>query len=459
MPTPLRWTAAAFVVAALITSCSSGSANPAPAENGLPASAPPTSETVTTTSTTDTTPDAAASSAAVDEPDSPPSTPALEPVTGQDASPAADDWGRPELGVTRPDPAYGTPVTRMTSADGTRFNRNTYSRRNPENADGTLFISYHGDATYNVSRVDDGTLVRVTDIHPDGEPQWHPTNPDRIRHVAGPNVSVGRLQLFETSVSTGDTTVIADLTERLQARFPDAGYMIDRAEGAPSADGMRWAWIVHDSDEDVVGLVHYDLATDTILGTLDVESPDDDRLDWVSASPSGEHVVAGWWSRTVVFDADLSNPRLLVEGAEHSDLLLGASGEDVYVWIDFVDSGWAIATDLDTLEETRLFDLYDNANTSIHFSGKAYDRPGWVVASTYSCKEDGSPWSCEKVFAVNVHTTEIVQLAHTYNCGAEYWTETHAATNRDLSRVWFNSDGGSCGSDAEVYRLDVAPLG
>ena len=62
------------------------------------------------------------------------------------------------------------------------------------------------------------------------------------------------------------------------------------------------------------------------------------------------------------------------------------------------------------------------------------------------------------MFAVNVHTTEVVQLAHTYNCGADYWTETHAATNRDLTRVWFNSDGGSCGIDAEVYRLDVPPL-
>ena len=128
------------------------------------------------------------------------------------------------------------------------------------------------------------------------------------------------------------------------------------------------------------------------------------------------------------------------------------------MWIDFVDSGWAIATDLETGAETRLFDLYDDANTSIHFSGKAYDTPGWVVASTYSCKENGSPWSCRKVFAVNVHTAEIVNLAHTYNCGADYWTETHAATNRDLSRVWFNSDAGSCGINAEVYRLDVPNL-
>jgi hypothetical protein len=379
-------------------------------------------------------------------------------TTGLDATPPSTSWTRPQLGVTRTDPAYGTPVTRMTSADGTRFDRNTYSRRNPENADGTAFLSYHGDATYNVNRVSDGSLIRVTDIHPDGEPQWHPTDPNRLRHVAGANSYVGELVLFETRISSGATTPIADLTERLTARFPGALYMIDRAEGAPSADGNRWAWIVYNDDENPIGIVHYDLATDRILGTIDVDPSVEYRLDWVSSSPTGNHVMAGFWEETLVFDADMSNRRVVVEGGEHSDIALGANGHDVYVWIDFVDSGWAIATDLETGAETRLFDLYDDANTSIHFSGKAYDTPGWVVASTYSCKENGSPWSCHKVFAVNVHTAEIVNLAHTYNCGADYWTETLAATNRELSRVWFNSDAGSCGINAEVYRLDVPNL-
>ncbi len=419
---------------------------------------PVSTEQPRTPTTSATAAEAAAATTTTAPPAPTSAAPEIALTTGIDATPPSPTWERPPLGETRPDPAYGLPVTRMTSAEDTRFDRNTYSRRNPENADGSMFFSYHGDATYNVRRVDDGALVAVTPIHPDGEPQWHPTDPNILRHVAGPNVSVGALQLLETAVSSGRTTVVADLTERLQARFPDAAYMVDRAEGAPSADGNRWAWIVYSTAEQPIGIVHYDLATDSILGTLELNEDPDDRLDWVSSSPTGDHVVAGWWSRTVAFDADLGNPRTLVDGAEHSDLVLGSNGNDIYVWIDFVDSGWAIATDLVTLEQTRLFDLYDGANTSIHFSGKAYDWPGWVVASTYSCKEDGSPWSCHKVFAVNVATAEIVNLAHTYNCGQDYWTETHAATNRDLSRVWFNSDGGSCGIDAEVYRLDVPPL-
>ena len=130
------------------------------------------------------------------------------------------------------------------------------------------------------------------------------------------------------------------------------------------------------------------------------------------------------------------------------------------VYIDFTASengGFVVAVDLVTGQTTRYFDLYDGTNTSIHFSGKAYNRPGWILVSTYNCKVDDG-WACEKVFALDLADGTIVNLAHTYNCGAEYWTETHAVTNRDLTRVYFNSDAGSCGTNAEVYRIDVPTL-
>ncbi len=371
---------------------------------------------------------------------------------------AAVGWTKPALGGRYIDESFGTAITRMTSADGTRFDRNTYSRRNPENADGTLFFTYHGDATYTVRSVADGALVRTLGIHPDAEPQWHPDDPHRIRHIAGPNSSVGELRLFEVDVLDGVSSTIADLTDRLQSVFPTAAYLKDRAEGAPSIDGNRWAWIVYDTNETAIAIVSYDLATDEVLGLMPLDVSRSDTLDWVSASPTGAYVMAAWWDGTWVFDADLANPRQLHDDAEHSDMAIGRNGNDVYVFIDFsagANGGWVMAVDLVTGQATRLIDLYDNANTSIHFSGKAYDAPGWVVASTYNCKEPGA-WSCEKVFLLDIETADVVPIAHTHNCGDSYWTETHAATNRDLTRVWFNSDGGSCGIDAEVYRIDVS---
>ncbi len=372
---------------------------------------------------------------------------------------AADGtWRKPDLGGSYVDESFGTTITRMTSAEGTRFDRNTYSRRNPENADGSLFFTYHGDAAYTVRSVADGSLVQTLGIHPDAEPQWHPSDPQLMRHIAGPNSSVGELRLFEVDVRTGESHVIADLTDRIQTVFPTARYLKDRAEGAPSIDGNRWAWIIYDHNETAIAIVSYDVASDVVLGLMPLDVSRSDTLDWVSASPTGSFVMAAWWDGTWVFDADLTNPRQIHDDAEHSDMALGRNGKDVYVFIDFSagpNGGWVMAVDLVTGQATRLVDLYDDANTSIHFSGTAYDTPGWVVASTYNCKEPGA-WSCEKVFLLDIETAEVVPVAHTHNCGDSYWTETHAATNRDLSRVWFNSDGGSCGIDAEVYRIDIA---
>ncbi len=399
--------------------------------------------------------------------DSPPIPVDTGLVLGQDSTQPPTPWTKPELNVPYVDAVYGSTIRRVTSAEGTRFNRNTYSRRQAESPDGSRFFTYHGDAEYRVYDRVTTELLRTLDIHPDAEPQWHPTDSDLIRHIVGPNSYVGDLTLRETSVATGGTTVVADLTERVQATMPDALYMKDRAEGSPSADGNRYAWIVYNPDEQPIGIVSYDLANDTILGIAPIKAGGVDGsgaglLDWVSASPTGDYVMAGYWNGTYVYDADLTNERKVNGKADHSDIALDSNGVDSYVYIDFssgVDGGWLVSVDLHTLERTRLFDLYrTKSNTSVHVSGKAYDRPGWVVVSTYSCKVSAG-WACHKVMAVELGGDHsIVNLAHTQNCGEDYWTETHAVTNRDLTRIYFNSDAGSCGIDAEVYELSVPPL-
>ncbi|MBH0054623.1 MULTISPECIES: hypothetical protein [unclassified Salinibacterium] len=373
---------------------------------------------------------------------------------GMDATAPDESWQKPALGSVETDPVYGTTIQRVTSADGTRFDRNSYSRRQAENADGSLFFTYHGDAEYHVYSTADASLVSALDIHPDAEPQWHPTDPHLIRYLEGPNSSEGDLILHELDVTSGQSTVIADLREPLSSAFPDADYMKDRSEGSPSSDGTIYAWIVYNADEQPLGMVSYDLASDTVLGTS--ELPAD--TDWVSASPTGTYVVASAESGTYVYDADLSNQRLLTEASEHSDIALSADGRDAYVYIDFDSAsetaGFLTSVDMDSLERTTLFDAYDDANTSMHISGKGYDKPGWVVVSTYNCNAEGA-WTCEKVMAIELDGGRILNLAHTYNCGEDYWTETHAVVNRSFTHVYFNSDGGSCGMDAEVYRLDV----
>ncbi len=383
-------------------------------------------------------------------------SPTTMPTFGFDATPPSSAWVRPDLLAPSFDPAYGTPVRRMTTADDTRFDRNTYSRRQAENADGSLIMTYHGSARYRVYSRVAGQLVRELSIHPDAEPQWHPTSPNRIRHISGSDAAAGDLRYYETDVTTGSTRRLADLTTRVQRRFPTARYLADRAEGSPSADGNRHAWIVFDASDSALAIVSYELSSNTVLAMLPIEAG---GIDWVSASPTGGFVVAGYGDKTVVYDAgDLSNRRLINRKADHSDIALSADGSDSYVYIDFsadTDAGWLVAVDLTTLDRTRIFDLYDGANTSLHVSGKGYAKPGWVVISTYNCKEPGA-WSCDKVLAVEIGgSRRVLNLAHTYNCGDDYWTETHAVVNRSFTRVYFNSDSGSCGIDAEVYELTL----
>jgi len=410
-----------------------------------------------------TTSTAAASTAALSTARTP-TAPAAVVLTSFDATPPSSSWSKPQLGEPIDDPVYGTSIRRVTSAEGTRFDRNTYSRRQPESPDGTRFLTYHGDAEYRVYDRSSGDIVSTLPIHPDAEPQWHPTDSSVIRHILGPDSSEGDLRLYATDVESGETIVIADLADRIQDALPGALYMKDRAEGSPSADGNRSAWIVYDADDNVIGAVSYDLSSDSVLGarTIDPDDSSTGELDWISMSPTGDYVVAGYTRATVVMDSDLTNDRRVNDKADHSDIALSAAGFDSYVYIDFSDdrdAGWLVSVDLRTLDRTRLVDLYDDANTSIHISGKGYDRPGWVVVSTYNCKVPGA-WSCDKVMLVDIGAPgKIFDLAHTYNCGNDYWTEPHAAVNRSFTRVYFNSDGGSCGIDAEVFELTLPPFG
>ncbi len=381
-------------------------------------------------------------------------------VLGKDETTPSLGWTKPELGFTYLDPSYGTRLTRVTSAGDDRFNRNPYSRRQTENSDGSLFLTYHGSAQYHVYEVCTNELVAELEIHPDGEPQWHSRNPTILRHTTGSNSSVGSLRVQETDVIAGTTETVADLTGRVTRLVPTAKYLSDWAEGSPSGDGNRYAWMVFNQLDQPIGIVSYDLASDTILGVIDLDtSAEVPLIDWVSMSASGEYVVVSGESGTYVYDADLSDRRLVTEASDHADLGYDIDGDDAYIYADFSvtseTSGWLVSVDLETLERTKVFDIYDDGNSSIHVSAKSYDRPGWALVSTYNCKVEGA-WTCNKVFAVElVSEGQIVNLAHTYNCGNQYWTETHAVVNRDFSRVYFNSDSGSCGQDAEVFRIDV----
>jgi hypothetical protein len=176
-------------------------------------------------------------------------------------------------------------------------------------------------------------------------------------------------------------------------------------------------------------------------------------------SPSGQWVVVSWDDGPVAFSRDFSTSRKLHPKGEHSDLAIGADGDDYYVSIDYEGRGGPVfMRNLRTGVRTDLFPTYlQHTATAIHFSGKAFGRPGWVLASTYA--EGGGPlqWLHAKVFAIELAPNpRVVLLAHDHVVYAEYFTEPHASVNRDFTRVVFNSnwDTGSK-TDVDAYLIEL----
>lgn len=403
---------------------------------------------------------------------------------GMDDTQPATDRTRPALGEQRNDPAYGSAVTRITDAGG-RFNRLDVPTRMLVNSDDSLLITHTDDgSTEFMSIVDLDSLAPLTTLtlQEESEVAWHPTDPAVVRHLSGGNESNGSLQLFETNVVTNETTVLADLTDRVQAIFPTATHMIS-GHGRPGNSGTVWAWMVRDSSEDPVGVISYDLASDTIVGTLinlDPTTSTSEFSDIVNAglangagrllsavvAPNASSVLVEYEFVTTVHDPSFSTIRGIPNTGDSADVVALTDGGAAYVYVDFnaesENYGFITSVDLDTLEATGLIDLFDDANTSVQLSGTAVNAPGWVLASTHSCKsgaDEDQAWTCNKVMVIELGgQNRIVPLAHTYGCRPQdgsWFAIPSAVANDDLSKIYFTSDSGTCTEAGEVFEIVV----
>lgn len=371
-----------------------------------------------------------------------------KPVLGQDnqAPPALD---KPVRGVPFIDPLYGTCLVRLTdhAADGLAgFARTDYSRRQAFNADNSQVLISAMDGSWHVYNAQSCRHEKkLTGIGGDAEPQWHPGDPELLYYF--PTNGIG-MQIREYNLRTDQSRVVTDLAARLKAIWPGAHAAWTKSEGSPSADARYWALQVDDQDWRGLGLISYDMKTDTILATYDLGTHGRPRPDHLSMSPSGRYVVVSFDEGPCAYYYDFTGERKLATKGEHSDVALDAEGDDVYVSIDYGGKGGQVyCINLRTGIRTNLFPTYlSGSHTAMHFSGKAFNKPGWVLVSTYA--DGGSrQWLHKKVFAVQLRSQPlIVNLAHHHQVLAKhpvhgwYFTEPHASVNRDFTRVVFNSN-------------------
>lgn len=380
--------------------------------------------------------------------------PAVGPVAHAGGSAPA----QPARGQATVQPGLGTCLVRITDhrAQGLGgFARNFYSRMQAFNSDDSLLLVASGDGQFHL--YDARTLAHVRSLPEvgggDGEPQWHPDHPARLRHMPPSN----RAAIAELDLGTGASTTLVDFSS---GRHPwgELGQVRTRWEGSPSVDGRYWCLMAFDREERFLGVFSYDLEANDVLGFKRMDT----APDHVSTSPSGRYCVVSHVREeggTVAWRRDFSRARQLHPASEHSDLAIGANGEDLYVFVDYDTDGALVALDIDTGTRLALLDTYANeSSTAYHVSARSVARPGWVLLSTYASKPPRQ-WFHDRIIAVELKPDpRLVTLADHRSAFTDYWTAPVATVNRDFTRVLFNSNWGTGeAGDMEVYLLVLPP--
>ncbi len=403
-------------------------------------------------------------------------SPNFQLVSGKDTTPPANPIPpKPQKGVIYSDPAYGTCVVRATdhTADaGATMMRSDYSRRQAFNADNSMFIAAGSAGYWHL--YDARTLQHIRTLPTsafagDAEPQWHPTDPNIIYSL--PNY--GGTVIYQYNVSTQQVSTAADFLNvtaingcagctsiRQVPGFQNAAHIWTKSEGSPSADGRYWGFQVEDNNFGILGVITYDMQTDTITGTKTLTQ----RPDHVSMSPSGQYIVVSTLAPvgTIAYSRDFSTSDLILGHSEHSDMLLNSQGEDIFVWAHYSSqypsqySDWVVAYNLQQKTYTKLWNIYEGgAGSALHFSGRAFNKPGWILVSSYSPNGTGM-WHYRKIFAVEVkQNPTILNIAHTYNNDGGYFAEVHATVNRDFTRILFNSNWYDGTDHVDAYMIEL----
>jgi hypothetical protein len=387
---------------------------------------------------------------------------------------------KPGKGEAFKEPSFSTCMFRATdhrTEPSSFYLRNDYSRRQAFNATSTYFLAYSNDGSWHL--YDANTLVPLRELPPggDAEPQWHPTDPNTLYYLP----TNGGLSLLKVDVRTNAITTVVDFRGKLPAWAATATHLWTRSEGAPSANGRYWGFLAYDDGWNLLGYVVWDLQNAALVGSRQANG----GVDNASISATGRWFVvsadAGVWAWSADFTRKV---KIANNGGVHSDLALGATGHDLFVSADYQsDAGGVYFVDLDTCptvsassttaplcERTVLFSMYTTGGWStLHFSGKAFATPGWVLVSTYDTQSNTGtlPWFKDKVFALQLKANpKIYPLAFTRRVapqqelgqtGADaYWTEPHATVNRDFTRISFNSNWGNPeGADIDIYTIQL----
>jgi len=380
------------------------------------------------------------------------------------------------------DPTFGACLARVTDrandlspGDDSTGMVNEYARVQSFNADGSRVLAHGTGGTWYL--YDAQTLAPLGELPLEVEPRWDADDPDVLYYS-------DETRLMSYNVQTAVQTEIRDFADDFPGQNVVAVWT--RHEGSPSRNRRYWGLMAEDQDWIPAAFLVYDRQTDqvTIRDMRGVPGVEED-VDHVTMSPLGTYFIAsfdrycqpgelgddGLASHAtpcglMVYNRDLTNGRSLLRIIGHYDPALDAQGREVIIYQD-IDTDHISMLDLTTGSVTLLWELdYSYTAIGFHFSGLAFDRPGWAVVSTHDDDAATHTWMDDQVFLVELKTGgRVVRLAHTHSIVDEsqpaeyyYWAEPHASTNPDLTRVLFTTNWGRFDTgEVEMYMITLPP--
>ena len=373
------------------------------------------------------------------------------------------------------DPTFGTCLVQVTDRaqdlspeDTSTGMANEYSRVQSFNADGSRLLVRSTEGTWYL--YDAQTLEPIGPLPVAAEPRWDAEDPNVLYFSDG-------TQLLSLDVAGGEATLVHDFA----GDFPDQqlSAVWTRYEGRPSRDTRYWGLMAEDAGWLPVAFVVYDRQTDqaTVRDMRGVPGTEED-VDHVTISPLGTYFLASFDRACdpgtlgddahpcglMVYDRDLTNGRSLLRIIGHYDVALDAEGQEVVIYQD-IDADQIAMLDLETGAVTPLWQIdFSHTGIGLHFSGLAYDRPGWAVVSTYDDDPTAYTWLDDQVLVVELKADgRLVRLAHNRSVvndeqELDYWAEPHASANADLTRVLFTTNWGRTGTgQVETVMIALPP--
>jgi hypothetical protein len=377
---------------------------------------------------------------------------------------------KPPARIEYLDPVFDTCLVRVTDHseiidpdEPTQGLKNEYSRVQSFNADGSFILVMSTTGNWYV--YDGVTLDLLGQLPISVEPRWDAEDPDLIYFIEETALKSHRL-------STGSTEIVHEFRND----FPDnrISAVWTRYEGRPTADTRYWGLMAEDEEWMPVALLIYDLKADQVISMREVDNRKD--IDSVTISPLGYYLLAfhddycevGQLGDDVnpcglmIYDRNLQNGRGLLRIVGHSDLVMDGNGREVLVFQD-IDSDYLSMLNLESGEITPLWSIdFSHSAIGFHFSGNAYQQPGWILVSTYNGAQPSATWMDDQVFALELKPGgRVVRFAHSRSLWDEnqehdYWAEPHASVNQDFTRILFTSNWGRSGSEeVDMYLIEL----